>query len=77
MVDAKHRNPKYKLGDKVQLIVGGPEMAIKEVNPNYKPGALFYGTYRCQWFAGKKLDWGDFPEENLILVNEKSQESES
>ena len=26
---------------------------------------VFSGSYRCQWFAGKKLDSGVFPENSL------------
>lgn len=76
MANSTVRIPKYKLGDKVKLIVGGPDMAIREVTNNHD-NTKFIGSYKCQWFAGKKLDWGSFPEENLILVTEQSKESES
>ncbi|QXP22696.1 DUF2158 domain-containing protein [Actinobacillus pleuropneumoniae] len=29
----------------------------------------FNGYYTCQWFAGKKLEKGRFPEESLESVN--------
>ena len=72
---SKEREPKYKLGDKVQLIVGGPPMAIKEVVVD-STNKNFLGSYKCQWFAGKKLDFGTFPEENLELATEDKVESQ-
>lgn len=56
----------FSVGDLVKLKSGGPVMAIKEVlsGPNR-------GSYRAQWFAGKKLDSGVFPTESLILVTEE------
>lgn len=66
---------KYQVGDIVKLSAGGPEMAIKETHPGYAESKKFFGTYRCQWFAGKKLDKGDFPEDSLILVRKKGEES--
>jgi uncharacterized protein YodC (DUF2158 family) len=65
----------YQVGDIVKLSAGGPEMAIKETHPGYPGSKQFFGTYRCQWFAGKKLDKGDFPEDSLILVRKKGEES--
>ena len=67
------RIPKYKIGDKVKLNVGGPDMAINRVidEKNYQTQqTLFSGIYGCQWFAGKKLDSGSFPEESLIPIQE-------
>lgn len=43
----------YQVGDIVKLSAGGPEMAIKETHPGYPGSKQFFGTYRCQWFAGK------------------------
>jgi uncharacterized protein YodC (DUF2158 family) len=51
---------KFNRGDLVQLSSGGPIMAVKAVN-DYADEI----SYRCQWFAGKKLEDGDFPEESL------------
>ena len=67
------RQPKFKIGDKVKLNVGGPDMAIK------KPlgGGNFNGEYRCQWFAGKKLEFGEIPEDSLLLIQEEQQEGSS
>jgi len=58
---------KFKVGDKVMLNVGGPSMAVSRVmeasnlNGNVR-------TYRCQWYAGKKLESGDFPEQSLVVA---------
>jgi len=60
----------FSVGDIVKLKSGGPDMTIKEVltNMDDKPS----GNYKCQWFAGKKLDMGVFPHESLIEVAEES-----
>lgn len=58
---------KFKLGDIVKLRSGGPDMTVKEVCETYNTKA-FNGNYACQWFAGKKLDVGIFPEESLVAV---------
>jgi uncharacterized protein YodC (DUF2158 family) len=47
----------WKKGDLVQLKSGGPVMTVQE--------ALSRDSYRCQWFAGKKLETGIFPTESL------------
>ncbi|MDE9427451.1 YodC family protein [Xenorhabdus bovienii] len=64
-------NPKYKIGDKVKLNSGGPVMSIQLVHKHdrysEKSGG-FAGKYTCQWFAGKKLDNGTFPEASLDPV---------
>ena len=72
----EERKPKYQIGDIVKLNAGGPEMAIKETQPGYPSGKQFFGTYRCQWFSGKKLDHGDFPEDSLVLVRKQGASSE-
>ena len=57
----------FQVGDIVKLKCGGPDMAVEEVLTDYgtkKPN----GSYRCQWFAGKKLDRGIFPFESLVEV---------
>lgn len=54
----------FAVGSIVKLRSGSPEMTVQaEMNfPNK-------GTYlRCQWFAGKKLESGDFPPDSLELV---------
>ena len=35
--------------------------------------SFFTGLYQCQWFAGKKLDSGEFQEASLILVKSQSE----
>ncbi len=57
--------PKYNIGDQVQLKSGGPCMTIKELLKDYT-SKEFDGSYRCQWFAGKRLDGGVFPEDSLM-----------
>jgi len=51
----------YEVGDEVYLKAGGPKMVVEKVMD-------YRGTtsVRCQWFAGKKLDSGDFPPESLV-----------
>lgn len=72
----------YAVGDIVKLKSGGPDMTVKEVEKKIKVdqygdfeedanGKHVYipnGNYTCQWFAGKKLDRGVFPEESLLAV---------
>ena len=62
---------KWKVGQKVKLNVGGPDMAIKRVVVN--ANGEFRGSYDCQWFAGKKSDSEIFPEESLIEVVEEKK----
>lgn len=52
---------KYKSGQIVKIKSGGPDMTIKEFS-NYE------SEYICQWFAGKKLEQGYFPEDSLEPV---------
>ena len=65
---SQERIAKYNIGDITQLNAGGPEMSIKEIISASYNDTSFSGSYRCQWFAGKKLDSGIFPEESLILI---------
>lgn len=65
-----NKKNKFNVGDIVKLKSGGPEMAIREVRINLHQ--IFTGDYVCQWFAGKKLDQGVFPEESLIPVIKES-----
>ncbi len=53
-----NKNEKFTTGDQVQLISGGPVMTVQKYE-DYQDG------YRCQWFAGKKLDSGVFAEDSL------------
>ena len=54
------KQAKFKVGDTVQLKSGGPEMTVERAFDDH--------DYRCQWFAGKKLEAGVFPEESLVPV---------
>ncbi|CQR03487.1 DUF2158 domain-containing protein [Yersinia enterocolitica] len=62
---------KYAAGEIVTLKSGGPEMTIKEVISPSQYGEKLL-SYRCQWFAGKKLDSGVFPEASLMTPHPKS-----
>lgn len=56
------RQNEFKIGDIVKLKSGGPEMTVQQVPTDT-------GTYyKCQWFAGKKLESGLFPEGSLESV---------
>ncbi|MEB6652658.1 DUF2158 domain-containing protein [Klebsiella aerogenes] len=70
VVQTKSIKPKFKLGDSVYLKSGGPEMSIYEVHTRGMQD-VFSGTYRCQWFAGKKLESGVFAEDSLTATNPK------
>lgn len=59
----------FVIGDIVKLKSGGPEMTVKEAISNF--GGEETGNYRCQWFAGKKLDNGVFPYESLVAVTKE------
>jgi len=53
---------KFKIGDIVKLKSGGPEMTV-----NALPDDRIV-IYKCQWFAGKKLESGNFKEDSLEAV---------
>ncbi len=55
---------KFNVGDIVKLKSGGPDMTVRSIYADAHD--KFDGNYCCQWFAGKKLDKGIFPEESLI-----------
>lgn len=60
----------FNVGNIVKLKSGGPNMTIRTVATN-SITEKFTGYYDCQWFAGKKLENGRFPEESLeLIVNE-------
>lgn len=48
----------FAVGDIVKLKSGGPDMTVQRWDKVY----LYY---TCQWFAGKKLESGDFKAESL------------
>ena len=65
MAKAPSQTPvaKFNKGEQVVLKTGGPTMTVEK--PLTTLSDTFNGNYRCQWFAGKKLDSGTFPEESL------------
>jgi uncharacterized protein YodC (DUF2158 family) len=50
---------RYKVGDRVQLISGGPTMTVSAEPTSYCK------TYGCLWFSDNKVEHGDFAEEAL------------
>ncbi len=64
------KEDRFEVGDIVKLKSGGPEMTVNEAIADFQD--VETGKYRCQWFAGKKLDNGVFPYESLIAANEES-----
>ena len=52
----------FSIGDIVQLNSGGPEMTVHTQPEN------LHQSYRCQWFAGKKLESGMFLHASLKRV---------
>lgn len=53
---------KFEVGDIVKIKSGGPDMTVQAL-----PRATSR-YYTCQWFAGKKLEQGHFPEDALEKV---------
>ena len=62
-------NRRYSVGDLVQLKSGGPVMTVQKENLVGRD-EIFKGYY-CQWFAGKKLELGPFPEDSLEVATEE------
>ena len=58
----------YAVGDVVKLRSGGPEMTV-----NSAPDGQYRDYYHCQWFAGKKLESGNFEEEQLVQIEMPSE----
>jgi len=61
-------NQEYKTGDTVKLISGGPIMTVED--PHY----LSDRNVLCQWFAGKKLEHGEFSADSLIRASVDEKE---
>ncbi len=55
----------FKIGDIVQLKSGGPKMTVE--NPGSSTNLW------CQWFAGSKLEKGNFPKESLNKIDESKK----
>ncbi|HDS1748088.1 DUF2158 domain-containing protein [Pseudomonas sp. M2] len=51
----------FEIGAMVKLNVGGPDMSVKAYRPSSE-------IYICQWFAGKKLEQGEFKSEGLVRI---------
>jgi uncharacterized protein YodC (DUF2158 family) len=51
--------PKFNVGNIVQLKSDGPDMTVEHVPDRAT------ASYRCHWFAGKKLESGLFHEDTL------------
>lgn len=49
---------KFETGQLVKLKSNGPEMTVRTFSVHQE-------AYQCQWFAGKKLEQGYFPEDSL------------
>ena len=61
---------KFETGELVSLKSGGPVMTI-EGRPS-----VTSENYRCQWFAGKKLEKGVFPPDSLKRVDAEGNDVE-
>lgn len=57
-------NIQFKVGEVVKLKSGGPDMTVRS------PPDLHRDYYVCQWFAGKKLEQGNFPQDALEAVSQ-------
>lgn len=54
---------RFKVGDLVKLRSGGPVMTVSDV--------IDSDLVRCQWFAGKKLETGNFDTGTLQSATEE------
>lgn len=59
------KQSEFVVGDIVQLKSGGPDMTVKAIPRQHA------SYYVCQWFAGKKLESGDFQPDSLKVVSPK------
>ena len=57
----------FSTGDIVKLKSGGPDMTVQGA-ANTSETSVY-----CQWFAGKKLERGNFPVDSLEAVVEESE----
>lgn len=58
---------KLAIGSIVKLKSGGPEMTVQVLPQN---SGMFY---HCQWFAGRKLESGNFHADSLDLVKTEAE----
>ena len=61
------KGDEFKVGTIVKLKSGGPDMTVKE-------WSSYHHNYVCQWFAGKKLEQGNFQAESLELAQSESKD---
>ncbi|MBA7490817.1 hypothetical protein ES702_01360 [subsurface metagenome] len=66
-MDNNKSSQEFKTGETVKLISGSPIMTVKSVDE-------YNGDVRCQWFAGKKLESGEFPPDSLIRASVDEKE---
>ena len=59
----------FNIGDKVQLKSGGPVMTVQADLGSFGEGQK---QYKCKWFAGNKLQSGDFAVDALELVEDET-----
>lgn len=57
----------FKVGDKVRLKSGGPDMTVKELDQLL---AIDSDDILCTWFAGLKIQSGSFPPDTLERVED-------
>jgi uncharacterized protein YodC (DUF2158 family) len=57
----------YQIGEIVKLKSGGPDMTVRSAVGTSK------SSYYCQWFAGKKLEQGQFSVESLEYVKKEDE----
>jgi uncharacterized protein YodC (DUF2158 family) len=70
----KERIPAFEKGTIVKLKSGGPEMTVRGAVISDR-SSKWLGSYDCQWFAGKKLESGRFPEESLEVASPPQKKS--
>jgi len=71
---------KFKVGDQVRLVSGGPTMTVERV---HEPSILSQidetedrsVRYACQWFSGLKLNKGAFSEGSLEAVKDDTKQT--
>ncbi len=59
---------KFKIGDKVTLVSGGPVMTISGHQESGFSSLLYTGNVYCTWFNVDKLERGTFPEDAVVSV---------
>jgi uncharacterized protein YodC (DUF2158 family) len=63
----------FAVGDTVRLKSGGPKMTVERMLDPTEIVLSEEPNYRCQWFAGSKLQEGTFPEQSLMVPEETPQ----